>query len=167
MKTIAIVLLLSVEVSQAQSKTDSTASIQSKQAKTTSTTPAETTEHAIARKKYESVKEQFAESKAAYEIQIQDDTRCQVFAELMHHPITSAEIEQHMVGCQYETRKARYVMERLGEVLAQIEIQLQDVDGCLKTYKDTIDKKIGDQTVREADRIKVCREEGLYPSPSK
>ncbi len=90
-----------------------------------------------------------------------------MFAELIRHPVTVAEVDDHMVGCNYDTRKARFIMEKIGELLTQLESQLGHVDDCLKTYRNTIDKKISVQTTREVERIKMCQVQNLYPPATK
>lgn len=48
-----------------------------------------------------------------------------------------------------------------------LEAALEEVDGCARLYRGTIDKKVSDLTTRETDRIKGCKAADLYPPPSK
>lgn len=134
-------------------------------AQETATRPAvaETAEHNFARTQYELAQHEFDESKKDYEEHFKQTTDCQVFATLIRHPVTIDSINEHMIGCDYETRKARYVMEKMGEALTQLKAQLDHVDDCLKVYLSTIDKKLSDQTQREVGEIKACQSEYLYP----
>ena len=43
------------------------------------------------------------------------------------------------------------------------KLRLDHVDDCLRTYKDTVDKKMSDLTTRESDIIKGCRDLDMYP----
>jgi len=134
---------------------------------TTKPAPIETPEHNFARTQYELGKHEFEESKKDYDEQFKQNPGCQVFETLMTHPVTIDSIDEHMVGCNYETRKARYVMEKVGEALVQFKTRLDHVDDCLKVYLSTIDKKLSDQTQREAGQIKACQSDELYPPRTK
>lgn len=134
---------------------------------TAKTAPAETPEHSFARSQYELAKHEFEESQKDYEEKFKQNNNCQALDVFIHHPVSVDSVDANMVGCNYETRKARFVMEKIGEMLAQLKTQLDDVDDCLKVYRTTIDKKVSDQTQREVGQIKVCQAEHLYPPPTK
>ena len=129
--------------------------------------PKESPEHAVARSKYEVVKQQYEHSKAEYSQKSAADSECKVFPELIRHPITSSSVDDYTVGCAYETKRARYIMDKMAEYLEQYDIQLRDVDKCVAVYHATIDKKVSDQTTREVDEIKMCKAEDLYPPETK
>lgn len=136
-----------------------------------SSTPAkgsttESPEHGFARNRYESIKHEFEEAQADYNHKLSADSNpngCSVFPEMIRHPVTVDSVDNYMVGCTYETKKARYVMDKVGEAFGEADTRLRDVDKCLTTYRATIDKKIADQTTRESEQIKVCQAEALYP----
>ena len=136
----------------------------------------ESPEHAFARNRFESAKHEFEESQKDYNEKFRQDTsvyydgtrRCNPASEvLFRHPVTRESVGEHMVGCNYETKNARFVMERVAVILAQLKTQLDDVDHCLKIYYTTIDKKMSDQTTREVGQIKACQAEDLYPPRTK
>jgi hypothetical protein len=131
------------------------------------TKPAETLEHNFVRTQYEAAQREFDESKKDYTDRFTQNAGCQVFDALIRHPVSVDSIDEHMVGCNYETRKAKYIMEKVGEALAQLKTQLDHVDDCLKVYLSTIDKKLSDQTQREVGEIKACQSEHLYPPRTK
>lgn len=127
------------------------------------TAPAETPEHKFARTQYELGKHEFDETKKDYDDKFKQNPDCQVFDTLITHPATVDSVDEHMVGCNYETRKARYVMEKVSEALVRSKARLDHVDDCLKVYLSTIDKKLSDQTQREVGQIKTCQSDDLYP----
>jgi hypothetical protein len=131
------------------------------------TKPVETPEHNFARTQYELGEHEFEESKNDYDEQFKRSQGCQVFETLISHPATIDSVDGHMVGCNYETRKARYVMEKVGEALTQLKARLDHVDLCLAVYLSTIDKKLSDQTQREVGQIKACQSDDLYPPRTK
>src|ERR1700733_7243004 len=113
---------------------------------------------------YESVKRQFEDSKKDYNEKLAKDSDCKAYP--VNHPATVSSVKDNMVGCGYDAIRARYIMEKLGEDFPQFAIQLEHVDDCLKTYHDTIDKKVSDQTTREVENIKLCQSAHLYPPPT-
>jgi hypothetical protein len=157
-RTLCAVILLSGIVSAQETSTKKT---------TTKPAPTETPEHNFARTQYEIAKHEFEESKMDYDEKVKDTPSCQVSEALIRHPVTVDSIDDLMVGCNYETRKARYVMEKVGEALLQFKARFDHVDDCLKVYLSTIDKKLSDQTQREAGQIKACQSDDLYPPRTK
>jgi len=132
---------------------------------TPTTKQAETPEHTYARMQYDLAQHELDESKKDYAERLMQDGACKSYDALIGHPVTIESIDERMVGCNYETRKSRYVMEKVGEALTQLKAQLDHVDDCLKVYLSTIDKKLSDQTQREVEGIKACQSERLYPPP--
>src|SRR5260370_39617721 len=130
--------------------------------------PPESPEHRFARSQYETAKHEFEESKRDYNARLQQDAdRCKVFPEMIRHPVTISSVDNYVIGCKYETTKARYIMDKVGEAVTQIEVPLNDADDCLKIYQTTIDKNQSDQTTREVGQIKACQAEDLYPPRTK
>ena len=129
--------------------------------------PVESPEHAFARTRFESAKQEFDESQKEYNQLMEQNPRCKAFPELIRNPVTTNSLDAYMFGCNYETRKARYIMDKISEVLVQFETQLKHVDDCLTVYRITIDKKFSDQTKREVEQIKMCQTNSLFPSQTK
>ena len=69
----------------------------------------------------------------------------------------------NMPGCRPGVVKAKYLSEKLAEMTTRFQLQLTMVDDCLRTYRATIDKKMFEQTPREALKIKTCQSADLYP----
>jgi hypothetical protein len=163
MSFIGLTVLASTVVIQLAGQTAKTTEKKSQPAEVA---PVESPEHAFARANYESLKQQFLDSKKEYEERLSSVTyngvvRCK--ATPVVHPVTMRSIDAHMFDCRYEVKRARYVMEKLGEDLEQYAFRLDNSDGCVKTYQDTIDKKLSDQTTREVQNIKLCQASQLYP----
>jgi hypothetical protein len=152
--TMTIMALLSIGFIRAQSKDKGSR-------------PTESPEHAFARSEVESVKRLFGEKRTKYDEQMKDNPGCSVRPELIKHPVTFSSAANYMFKCFYESKMARYEMDKTEEFLAVTVSRLDHVDDCLKTYHNTIDKKVSDQTTREVDQIKACREEHLYPPQTK
>lgn len=131
----------------------------------------ETPEHTLARENLESIRRQCSESKSDFDKAFESEPlrdgekRCQLFP--VAHPISMQESDHKSVGCRYETRKYRYVMESMAEELELYEARLAQVDECKSIYDATIDKKMSDQTMREAETVKRCQSMGQYPPKKK
>lgn len=111
----------------------------------------ESPEHAFAQNQLAAVKHQFEDSQAEYKGWLVADSQCK------------ATEDGYMVDCWPQTKQAWRKMEELSQQSAKAEVQLRDVDKCLVVYRNTIDKRISDQTTREVELIKACQSEDLYP----
>lgn len=123
----------------------------------------ESPEHSFARQQFESLQTQFTQSRAEFDQAMRGNPDCKIFADLDHHPVTRADISEHMVSCNRDSVSARYVMEKVRDGVTLAKTQLTLVDECLKVYNITIDMKISDQTMRQSLRIKACQDFSLYP----
>jgi hypothetical protein len=122
----------------------------------------ESAERAFAREEYEALRQQFAESNKDFgERVLRDGSRCEILP--VAHPVTLSAVESKTVDCSYETKKARFVMEQLSEEVEHAAYRLKHVDECLRTYRETIDKKPATQTPEESEQVKQCQGAELYP----
>jgi hypothetical protein len=72
--------------------------------------------------------------------------------------------ESRKIKTQHDAVEKRIKAERdAAEAEQQKRMKAKLREACGSVYKNTIDKKINDLTVRESDEIKTCRALGLYP----
>jgi hypothetical protein len=125
-------------------------------------TALESPEHAFARAEHEALKQQLTESNKDFgERVLRDGPRCEILP--VPHPVTLSVVESKTVDCSYETKKARFVMEQLSEEVEHSAYRLKHVDECLRTYRETIDRKPAALTPEESEQIKQCQAAELYP----
>ena len=126
----------------------------------------ETPEHAVAARPYDAVLQQVTDQSAI--LKANTSRIDQVLG--ASKEVKKARSKEERKSIDIEMRRLMVDMpkqielaKKLGLELLRAGDQLHSVDKCLALFTSTIDKKVGDLSVRDSDEILVCRKLGLYP----
>lgn len=142
-------------------------------AKNTGVAPKESANHAYFRKAVGTLRPQFENSRQAYIEALDADSNCHKLAEPSKQLYADLPLEaldillQHDLEtlpqiCTAPTLLMLYQFRTKARAYYGVVVDLPLVDGCISTYKTTIDKKASDRTERENEKVATCKSRRLY-----
>ena len=118
-------------------------------------TPTESPEHAFARQQYEGQTVRYNDNRNEFRRLMGELTQLQGCSTQDCLAARLADI--HLVEL------IQSYLPGISQLLELLKNRLDHTDECVDTYRNTIDKKASDLTIRQADLVQSCKSVGLYP----
>jgi hypothetical protein len=163
-------LLLSVGLSAQQKDetpaTEKAPATEKKAAPTAADTDTESAEHKFARQRYENLKSQYEALESEHDRNAAKLAADQALADKAKDQGKTDDWRAFMLEALRDATYGLALVHKIEPIAADLMLwrkRLTSADDCSKLFRDTIDKKRSDLTVRETDSVAGCKLLDLYP----